>query len=102
MFAHMAGDHMVNASQNLFYFLTHSSTDQDKIWYGVEAIQVGHPDSTVECDLLNMGNKCCFTDCIKKFNVDMHSNISEPGIMIDTVELYILILVVSDHDLQSR
>ena len=68
---------------------------QDEIWYGVEVFQVEHLDTTFEWD---KGNNY-FTDRIKNFSVGIHSDIYESiwfklGLMTDTVELYILILVL--------
>ena len=47
----MAGVHKISAVLNLFswlHFLTHFSTDQGEILYGVEAVQVDHPDINFE------------------------------------------------------
>ena len=37
------------------HFLPHFSTDQDEIWYGVETIQVKHPGTIFEQDLMKEG-----------------------------------------------
>ena len=46
----------------------------------------------------NKGNDSCFTDCVKDLNVGMHLDVYEwiwfkLGMMIDTIVLYILILI---------
>ena len=71
------------------HFLAHFSTDQCEIWYGVEN----------KLNILTLflseiwwirGNNCCSTNCQKKFNIGMHSDIYEfiwfkLGLLIDTV-----------------
>ena len=56
------------------HFLAQLSTEQDERWC-VEAIQVEHPYCTCGDIYWMKGSDCCFTDCIKNFNVGMLSNI---------------------------
>ena len=48
------------------HFLSHFSPDQDKIWCGVETVQVGHPN-TFQLELINHGNNF-FWQCKKQAN----------------------------------
>ena len=43
-----AGGHKGSATKCCLHFHTHFSSDQDEILYGVEAVQVKHPNTTFE------------------------------------------------------
>ena len=66
---------MINAKQNILGTFSHTLlTDQDEVSNGVKVIQTEHPD-TSEMYCKN-GNSCCFTDCVKKISVGLHSDVT--------------------------
>ena len=86
------------------HFVVSFSTDQDEIWYGVEAVQVNHLDYTFEWIWSNKR---------KNFNAGMYLNVDaliwfKLGLMLDPVQPYILILVkrtlilIQDHRCERK
>ena len=52
----LPGGHKVSLKQNLLAsFLLHFAADQDEIRYGVEVIQVEHPNTNFEQDSMKQG-----------------------------------------------
>ena len=94
----LPGGHTVSAKQNLLASFSRALF----IWSGWNLMWWWNSSSWTPWDsskgYWKKGNNCCFIDCFKNFNVGMHSDVYESiwfklGMMIDTVVLYILILV---------
>ena len=88
----------VESRTSWLHFLTHFSTDQDKIWYLLNQFKLHILILFLSEIYWNKGNNCCFTDHITNFNVDLHSDIHESiwfklGLMIHTIVLYSMILL---------
>ena len=83
-------------------FLAHFSTHQDEIWYGVEAIEVEHPDDTLSRFIETREITAVLLTTSKSFSVGMNADIYKP-IWCDDRYCWTLHFgtCISDFDLHS-